>query len=79
MDFETSASAWRARNPARHAKGAVEGVVTLVAKHTNRGLKKRLEALQLRLADLLRDIFGNPFRPVTFAPAWRTEAAVGSR
>ncbi len=29
------------------------------------------------VATLLRDIFGNPFRPVTFAPEWRTEAAVG--
>ena len=27
-------------------------------------------------ADLLRDIFGNPFRPVTFSPAWRTDTAV---
>jgi hypothetical protein len=25
---------------------------------------------------LLRDIFGNPFRPVTFSPAWRTDTAV---
>ena len=25
---------------------------------------------------ILRDIFGNPFRPVTFAPAWRTDTAV---
>jgi len=25
---------------------------------------------------LLRDIFGNPFRPVTFDPAWRTRTAV---
>jgi hypothetical protein len=25
---------------------------------------------------LLRDIFGNPFRPVTFLPAWRTDTAV---
>jgi hypothetical protein len=24
----------------------------------------------------LRDIVGNPFRPVAFAPAWRTEAVV---
>src|SRR4029077_11962629 len=23
-------------------------------------------------ANALRDIFGNPFRPVAFAPAWRT-------
>ena len=27
-------------------------------------------------ADLLRDIFGNPFRPVTFDPAWRTSTAL---
>jgi hypothetical protein len=26
--------------------------------------------------DLLRDIFGNPFRPVAFDPAWRTSTAV---
>jgi hypothetical protein len=26
--------------------------------------------------DLLRDIFGNPFRPVAFNPAWRTDTAV---
>ena len=25
---------------------------------------------------LLRDIFGNPFRPVTFSPNWRTDTAV---
>jgi hypothetical protein len=27
-------------------------------------------------AVLLRDIFGNPFRPVAFDPAWRTDTAV---
>jgi hypothetical protein len=25
---------------------------------------------------LFRDIFGNPFRPVTFSPSWRTDTAV---
>ena len=25
---------------------------------------------------LLRDVFGNPFRPVAFAPEWRTETAL---
>ncbi len=24
----------------------------------------------------MRDIFGNPFRPLTFAPAWRTDTTV---
>ena len=27
-------------------------------------------------AELVRDIFGNPFRPVAFAPEWRTDTAV---
>lgn len=27
--------------------------------------------------DAVRDIFGNPFRPVAFDPGWRTETAVG--
>jgi hypothetical protein len=27
-------------------------------------------------ADLVRDIFGNPFRTVSFAPEWRTDTAV---
>ena len=29
------------------------------------------------IADLIRDIFGNPFRPVALARAWRTPGAVG--
>ena len=28
------------------------------------------------LASVRRDIFGNPFRPVTFSPSWRTDTAV---
>ena len=28
------------------------------------------------MCDVLRDIFGNPFRPVTFSPSWRTDTAV---
>ena len=29
-----------------------------------------------QLLPLLRDIFGNPFRPVAFSPEWRTDTAV---
>jgi hypothetical protein len=29
-----------------------------------------------RDADLLRDVFGNPFRPVPFNPNWRTSSAI---
>jgi hypothetical protein len=34
-------------------------------------------AEQLAQADLVRDIFGYPFRPVTVDPSWLTSAAVG--
>jgi hypothetical protein len=33
-------------------------------------------AQMVRTEGFLRDIFGNPFRPVAFAPQWRTAAAV---
>jgi hypothetical protein len=36
----------------------------------------RSEPERDRLCPLLRDIFGNPFRPVVFAPEWRTSDAV---
>jgi hypothetical protein len=36
----------------------------------------RREALKRRLADLVREIFGNPFRPVAFDAAWRTDTAI---
>ena len=28
------------------------------------------------ICDIIRDIFGNPFRPVPFSPAWRTDTAL---
>jgi hypothetical protein len=31
---------------------------------------------RLKLCVLVRDIFANPFRPVSFSPAWRTDTAV---
>jgi hypothetical protein len=37
------------------------------------GVSERERLLQ---CDLLRCIFGNPFRPVSFDPAWITETAV---
>jgi hypothetical protein len=37
---------------------------------------KEVTQLGSKPLELLRDIFGNPFRPVTFPPEWRTDAAV---
>jgi hypothetical protein len=41
-----------------------------------RAKEKARAAALLRLSELLRDIFGNPFRPVTFSPSWRTDTAL---
>jgi len=30
-----------------------------------------------RMAEVCRDVFGNPFRPVSFSQEWRTETAAG--
>ena len=30
----------------------------------------------VRNSSLVRDIFGNPFRPVTYSPEWRTDTAI---
>jgi len=46
--------------------------------HNARGpvFKARLAAEQTVQASLVCCIFGNPFRPVAFAPSWRSETAV---
>lgn len=40
------------------------------------GSASAARAMQEGQIRLLRDIFGNPFRPVTFSPEWRTDTAV---
>jgi hypothetical protein len=37
---------------------------------------EELEPVRRANADLLREVFGNPFRPVTFDSAWRTSTAI---
>ena len=39
-------------------------------------LRQAIEAEERYQTSLLRDIFGNPFRPVTVSPSWRTGTAV---
>jgi hypothetical protein len=59
----------------RAAAGAVtDAPVFQTEHHSNRSPEWVAELASQ--ADLLRDIFGNPFRPVTFSPAWRTDTAV---
>ena len=37
---------------------------------------RRKQLVLVQCSSLLRDIFGNPFRPVAFSPSWRTDTAV---
>jgi hypothetical protein len=59
------ADAWRTAGWVAEAFGTVTNYV-LVPSETE---------LAAQVA-LVRDIFGNPFRPVAFSPAWRTDTAV---
>ena len=40
------------------------------------GLQGGTKEERAHQANLIRDIFGNPFRPVAFSPSWRTSTAV---
>jgi hypothetical protein len=73
-------TAWEYRggtNPLDDARNALsaEGI-------TDRGPAGHEQMKVQRFAELrdqirlLRDIFGNPFRPVTFSPSWRTDTAL---
>lgn len=46
------------------------------ARRRVRAKEKARAAASLRLSELIRDIIGNPFRPVTFPPKWKTTTAV---
>ena len=67
--------------PARHI---AEGVGHFVAKsrHPIRNevwsetWHEAQDAEEVEQIKLLRDIFGNPFRPVAFSPEWRTDTAI---
>jgi hypothetical protein len=39
-------------------------------------MRDALEAERSSQSDILRDIFGNPFRPAALSPAWRTPTVV---
>ena len=55
---------------------AVEAVIWQNGGHAARDSSGLVGSEQLLQTHFLRDIFGNPFRPVEFSPAWRTDTAV---
>ena len=46
------------------------------AKAHNWAARPTANRVRRTQVDLIRDIFGNPFRPVVFADSWRSETAV---
>jgi len=57
---------------------AVYAICSAAAEADRDGSAEQMAHTGERLvqAALLRDIFGNPFRPVSFSPEWRTDTAV---
>jgi hypothetical protein len=49
----------------------VAGCCRLIVLHESGGRERR-ESENATLCSTLRDIFGNPFRPVVYDPEWRT-------
>jgi hypothetical protein len=63
-----------AENPPEHIQEALDAWVEAHSGSTIGCTERDVSKL---VADLLRCIVGNPFRPVAFEPAWRTEHTVG--
>jgi hypothetical protein len=68
---------------ARHPRGLVTGAACQVTRLDVTKVVTEIEQVAAaggvegrERARLMRDIFGNPFRPVTLDPAWLTEAVV---
>jgi hypothetical protein len=65
---------WReAQKAAYYASSNAYLAVGALDESDRRGASERGE--EQAQTDLLRDIFGNPLRPVPFAPSWRTSTA----
>jgi hypothetical protein len=64
--------AWEAAEGAARPTGAVVGKVVFAAPLCAAAGGNETAADAVALTALLRDLFGNPFRPVACDPAWRT-------
>ncbi len=63
--------------PEHCAAAVAEVEIEYAAPHdAGEAVEWALASERAEQANLARDIFGNPFRPVAFDPAWRTDTAV---
>ena len=76
---EWSAAYHLVRHPGEWRSGhGVRASVTVVSQMASRvGRWPAAIGTRAAHADIVRDILGNPFRPVAFAPEWRTADAAG--
>jgi hypothetical protein len=65
-----------AAEQAAHAIGEYLGFQSGVSDQESETVYGFRAEQYLAQANLLRDIFGNPFRPVAFSPSWRTDTAL---
>jgi hypothetical protein len=60
--------------------GAVETRAALLARRAGKSTRGIARAAERTVTDqirrLIREVHGNPFRPATFTPSWRTDTAV---
>ena len=60
------------------AGGTAAAILYRLARPHDRAVRQPVfESVASDFPHLIREMFGNPFRPVAFDPSWRTSAAVG--
>src|ERR1043165_735643 len=58
------------------SENAADGVGNEMQRLADQGILNLHSQVRSSICDLLRDLFGNPFRPITVEPAWRTSTVV---
>ena len=66
----------KGRGAVSNLRQGVEAVAVRLAQDNKQDTARASQESRTALATFLRDIFGNPFRPVAFSPDWRTDTAV---
>jgi hypothetical protein len=72
---------WGLTAPLAAAAGELRNIAGQHARQTEKadkwkGERAALDAERLAQCALIRDLFGNPFRPVAFDPVWRSDTVV---
>jgi hypothetical protein len=81
MLLASAAASGEVRNVPPTARSYVEGgkvvTVELPMSRARRKWNARRDAESAAQCELIREVFGNPFRPVAADPSWRTPAVLG--